>query len=82
MSSQRYIKHIVWAVPALVSAWVLYLIARLGNPWVSVGIVAFVGLIVLINRLTWKPPGRTGQPAAERRVISTDRDRWGGGASL
>lgn len=81
MRSQRYIRYVVWAVVAGVSAWVLYVIARLGNPWVAVGIVAFVGLIVLINRMTRRPSG-TGQPEPERRVISTDRDRWGGGASL
>lgn len=78
----KYLKYTIWAIAGAIALWVLYVIAGLGNPWVSVGIVGFVLLIVLINRITKKPAHKTGQPTPERRVVSTDQDRWGGGESL
>jgi hypothetical protein len=71
-------KYVVWVVVGAFSLWVLYVIAGLGNPWVSVGVVAFVGFIVFVNRATAKRPQKTGQPTEKRRVVSTDIDRWGG----
>lgn len=82
MNSFGYLKYIGWAIALGLSIWVLSIIAGLGSWWVSIGIVAFVGFIVLVNRLTARPSPRTGQPTEEHRVVSTDQDRWGGGASL
>ena len=82
MSTFRYVKYIGWAIVLGVSIWVLSVLAGLGSLWVLIGFVAFVGFIVLVNRLTKRPSPRTGQPSQEHRVVSTDRDRWGGGASL
>lgn len=78
----KYAKYTIWAIIGGFSLWVLYVIAGLGSPWVSVGIVGFVGFIVLINRVTRRPVQKTGQPTPEHRVVTTDQDRWGGGASL
>lgn len=82
MSLQRPLKYVGWAIVASLSAWLLFIVARLGNTWVSVGMAAFLGLIVLINRLTRKPTPKTVQLATKHREISTDQDRWGGGWSL
>ncbi len=60
--------------------WILFVIARLGGPWVAVGAVGFAGLIIVSNRLARKPEQKVGQPPPEHRVISTDQDRWGGGS--
>lgn len=81
-SYPKYLKWIGWAVAFGLAVWILSIIASLGSWWVSIGFVAFVGFIVLVNRLTRRPPPRTGQPSPEHRVVSTDQDRWGGGASL
>lgn len=77
----KYVQYAGWAVAGGFAIWVLWVIAGLGSIWVSVGIVGFVGLMVLINRITEKPSQRVGQPTPERRVTSTDIDRWGGGGA-
>lgn len=82
VSYPKFLKYIGWAVAFGIAIWILSIIAGLGSWSVSIGIVAFVGLIVLFNRLTRRPSARTGQPSPEHRVVSTDQDRWGGGASL
>lgn len=78
----KYVKYISWAVAGGVSLWFLWILAGLGNIWVPIGIVGFVLFIALVNRVTRRPTQKTGQPTPQRRVISTDQDRWGGGASL
>lgn len=78
----RYLRYVGLAIALALAFWVLSIIAGLGSWLVSVGVVAFVGFIVLVNRLTRRPSPKTGQPSPEHRVVSTDQDRWGGGASL
>lgn len=78
----RYLKYIGWAMVLGLAIWVLSIVAGLGSWWVSLGVVAFVGFIVLVNRLTRRPSPKTGQPSPEHRVVSTDQDRWGGGAGI
>ena len=81
-SSFRYLKYVGWAIVLGLAIWVLSIIAGLGSWWVPLGVVAFVGFIVLVNRLTRRPSPRTGQQSPEHRVVSTDQDRWGGGAGI
>lgn len=75
----NYVKYFGRALIAVISLWILYVIAALGSPWLSLGIVGFAAFIALFTRATRTPSHRTGQPSPKRRVESTDRDRWGGG---
>lgn len=80
MKYRKQAKYAGWAIGAGIGIWILSVIASLGSWWVSIGIVALVALIVVVNRKTRGRPQRVGQPEPGRRVISTDQDRWGGGS--
>ena len=80
MKFRQLAKYLGWAIGAGVGIWILSIIASLGSWWVSLGIVALVALIAVVNRKTPGRQRRVGQPDPERRVISTDQDRWGGGS--
>ncbi len=68
------------AIAGTFALWILFLFERLGTPWLPVGLVGIAGLVLALNRFTKRPVDKTGQPTPERRVISPDQDRWGGGA--
>ena len=80
MNLRHVAKYLGGAIGAGVGIWILSVIASLGSWWVSIGMVALVALIVVVNRKTPGRQRRVGQPDPEHRVISTDQDRWGGGS--
>ena len=82
MGSEKYLKYLAWAVAGGLSLLILYVVARLGSVWVSVGIGAFVLFLVWFTRSVGRRRQMTGQPSPEHRVVSNDIDRWGGGTSL
>jgi hypothetical protein len=73
-------RYVTWILLGGFFVWILVVLARLGSPWVPVGVVGFIVFIFLVNRFTRKPEQKAGQPPPEHRVVSTDRDRWGGGS--